>query len=173
MTINRYRRRLPHIHISGMAYFLTVRLSPSQPWLLGPEEKNALVAHIRKMAPGKCQAFVVMPDHVHILYQTAKDENLSKTLQSLKSASSHFLVKEFGRKAPVWQDETFDHLIRDERELIETWRYIEGNPVRKCIAPGIADYKWSSASRNDNKAGESPSRFPSSAAGGGCATGGK
>jgi REP element-mobilizing transposase RayT len=171
MTITRYRRRLPHIHISGMTYFLTFRLSPAQPSLLVPEERDAIVSHIQRMRPGKCQAFVVMPDHVHLLYQTQNDENLSKTLQSLKGASSHFLVNHFKRKAPIWQDETYDHLIRDERELIETWRYIEGNPVRKQIAPRIADYKWSSASKNQ-KVGESQSNSQLVTAGGGCATAG-
>ena len=73
--------------------------------------------------------------------------------------------------AKLWQDETYDHLIRDERELTETWRYIEGNPVRKQIAPRIADYKWSSASKTE-KVGESQSNSPSPAAEGGCATAG-
>ncbi len=140
-----YRRRLPHIHVSGACYSLTFRLSSRQAPPMSPEECQALVSHIHKMGPGKVEAFVVMPDHVHLLYSTTRDEHLIKTLQSLKGASSHTLARRFGRQSPIWQDETYDHIIRNEREFNEAWRYIEGNPVRKGLVACITDYPWSSA----------------------------
>ena len=149
-----YRRRLPHIHVRGACYSLTFRLSPRQSAPLSFKECEALVSHIRKMGPGQVEAFVVMPDHVHLLYSSTKDEHLIKTLQSLKGSSSHTLTSRFGRQSPLWHDETYDHLIRNELEFGEAWRYIEGNPVRKGLVSRITDYPWSSAWKGGRVAAE-------------------
>jgi putative transposase len=86
-----------------------------------------------------------MPDHVHLLYKSTTEEDLRCTLQALKGSAAHRLAASSGRRAPIWQAETFDHLIRNESEAEETWAYIEMNPVRKglCLKPG--HYRWSSA----------------------------
>ena len=139
------RRHLPHIYVQGACYFLTFRLARTQPSPLSEAELTAVAGHIARITPGTCRAWVIMPDHVHLLYQSAVDEALSKTLKALKGSSSRTLGKLFARSAPVWQDETFDHVVRDERELIETWRYIEGNPVRKGLVAVPESYQWSSA----------------------------
>ncbi|MFZ5984780.1 MAG: REP-associated tyrosine transposase [Acidobacteriota bacterium] len=110
-------------------------------------EKDAVCLHVGRMSPGKVLAYVVMPDHVHILYESSRDEVISKTLQALKGASSHTLVRQYGRKAPVWQEETFDHAVRSEKELLATWQYIEANPVRKGLVSAPGTYRWSSLSR--------------------------
>ena len=140
-----YRRRLPHIYLPGACFFVTFRLAPSQATELSPAERDAIVEHIRRMAPGDIRAWVVMPDHVHLLYQTTAEELLGATLQSLKGASSHSLARRFGRTAPVWQHESYDHVVRTERELLETWRYVEANPVRRGLAAMPEAYAWSSA----------------------------
>jgi hypothetical protein len=36
-------------------------------------------------------------------------------------------------------------VIREERELLETCRYVEGNPVRSGLAGVEEQYRWSSA----------------------------
>ncbi|MGA9751204.1 MAG: transposase [Acidobacteriota bacterium] len=149
-----YRRRLPHFHVRGARYSLTFRLSPRQSPPLSSKECEAMVSHIHKMGPGKVEAFVVMPDHVHLLYSTTRDEHLIKTLQSLKGSSSHTLTSRFGRRSPIWQDETYDHLIRNEPEFSTAWLYIEGNPVRKGLVSRITDYPWSSAWKGGGVAAE-------------------
>ena len=145
MTSQIYRRRLPHIYVDGAAYFLTFRLAPSQDSPLKPEERQLVVEHIGRMQPGRALAFVVMPDHVHVLYQSVTGEDLIKTLQALKGASAHSLVQTGTRRAPIWQAETFDTVIRNEHELLDTWRYIEANPIRRALVERAEDFRWSSA----------------------------
>jgi len=140
-----YRRRLPHIHPPGATFFLTFRLASTQVKPLTPEERVTVVDHIASMKPGTVRAFVVMPDHVHLLYETSRDEDLAVTLQALKGASAHRLAKQGGRSAPIWQGETYDHVVRGEHELRETWRYVEANPVRRNLAEVAEAYHWSSA----------------------------
>jgi REP element-mobilizing transposase RayT len=137
-------RRLPHIDVGGAAYFLTFRLHPSQPHL-DPTERNMVMEHLRLMSPGDLMSFVVMPDHVHVLYLVAPGGKLSLILQALKGSSSHRLVRTSQRVAPIWQRDTFDRVVRGEHELIETMRYIEANPVRKGLCASAEEYAWSSA----------------------------
>ena len=136
---------LPHIYIDGAVYSLTFRLAPGQVAALEPDERDTVMKHISRVEPGAVVAFVVMPDHVHLLYRSAPGENLAKTLQALKGSSAHSLTRTGVRHAPVWQSETFDRVIRNERELVETWRYIEANPVRKGLATAAEEFRWSSA----------------------------
>jgi len=71
-------RRLLHIDIGGAAYFLTFRLAGGQRPPLTEVERTLVLDHIRRMRPGDLYAFVVMPDHVHLLYLSAPGEKLSK-----------------------------------------------------------------------------------------------
>ena len=104
-----------------------------------------MVEHIGRMGPGAVLAFVVMPDHVHLVYQSAPTEGLTRTLQALKGSSAHALTKGGNRKAPIWQTETFDRVVRNERELLETCRYVEANPVRRALVERAEEFRWSSA----------------------------
>ena len=78
-------------------------------------------------------AFVFMPNHVHLLITPL--EPVSKMMQSLK----RFTAREGNRilgltGQPFWQDESYDRLVRDEREFERTLHYIESNPVTAGLA---------------------------------------
>ena len=151
------RRRLPHIDVGSAVYFLTFRLAGGQRPPLTEAERTLVQVHLQRMGPVTVTAFVVMPDHVHLLYLSAPGEQLSKTLQALKSASAHRLARQSGRLAPIWQHETFDRLIRTDREFRATWSYIEANPVRRGLVQAVDAYEWSSAWRRSPGAAPAPS----------------
>ena len=44
-----------------------------------------------------------------------------------------------------WQEESYDHLVRHEREFEKIRNYIEENPVRAGLAREAREYRWSSA----------------------------
>ncbi|HWT80710.1 MAG TPA: hypothetical protein VN648_18135 [Candidatus Methylomirabilis sp.] len=46
---------------------------------------------------------------------------------------------------PFWQEESYDHLVRHERELEEIREYIAENPVRASLVREASEYRWSSA----------------------------
>ena len=46
---------------------------------------------------------------------------------------------------PFWQEESYDHLVRHERELEKIRNYIEENPVRASLVREASEYRWSSA----------------------------
>jgi adenine-specific DNA methylase/REP element-mobilizing transposase RayT len=95
----------------------------------------------------KTYAVVIMPDHVHWLMQPfPKSEkeywSLSSILQSIKSYSSKQIGKAINHIGTLWQDEYYDRIIRDDREFLETWKYIRDNPVKANLADYPENYPF-------------------------------
>lgn len=44
-----------------------------------------------------------------------------------------------------WQEESYDHMVRDQEEFDRIRRYIEQNPVRAGLVKETCEYRWSSA----------------------------
>jgi REP element-mobilizing transposase RayT len=88
----------------------------------------------------KWHAAVVMDDHVHALMTPGPGTDSSRLVHAWKSASSHRLVKEFGRRAPVWQAEYYQRWIWSADGVEVCARYIRGNPARRW--PGEMRYPW-------------------------------
>ena len=89
-------------------------------------------------------AYVVMANHVHLLIHPLVPP--SKLMQSVKGFSAREANKLLGRTGQAfWQNESYDHWIRDEPEFQRVRRYIELNPVRAGLAAKPEDYRWSSA----------------------------
>ena len=72
-------------------------------------------------------AFVIMPNHVHVLVQPAKGQSLSDILHSWKSSSGKAINRLLGRTEPVWQEENYDQIVRNFEELERCRNYIAGN----------------------------------------------
>ena len=78
----------------------------------------------------------VMPTHVHVLatpLQAAPGEwySLSEILHSIKRASARYINVARGQNGPVWSVESYDHIIRDEREWSATFDYLLANAVEE------------------------------------------
>ncbi|HYE25043.1 MAG TPA: transposase [Clostridia bacterium] len=143
-----YRRNLPHIHAGRRFQFAT--FCTYNRWIL-PECVRGLVLqscqheHDRRAF---ISAVVVMPDHVHLIFAPMLDEaknriwHLSEILGGIKSASAHAVNKELRRSGPVWQEETFDHVLRSGENLNEKLVYVVNNPVRRGIVKHPRDYPW-------------------------------
>jgi putative DNA methylase len=89
-------------------------------------------------------AFAVMPNHVHILVSPHVPlPKLTKTLKGFTAKRANQLLGLTG--SPFWQEESYDHLVRDEREFDRIRGYIEQNPVRAGFVSEASQYHWSSA----------------------------
>src|SRR6266536_2402564 len=75
-------------------------------------------------------AFVVMPNHVHALLLPLNGHSLSEILHSWKSFTGKELKRRSGKRKIVWQDENYDRIVRDEKELQHFRDYIECNPSK-------------------------------------------
>ena len=92
----------------------------------------------------KLHAFVVMPNHVHMLITPRVPlVILAKSLKGLTARQANAMLGQTG--AAFWQEESYDHQIRDSKEFAKIVRYIEENPVRAGLVPDASQYRWSSA----------------------------
>jgi len=89
-------------------------------------------------------AFVVMPNHVHLLITPAVPlPRLTKSLKGFTVRRANALLGTMG--IAFWQDESYDHVVRDRREFERIRLYIENNPVRAALVHDASEYRWSSA----------------------------
>lgn len=95
--------------------------------------KNALFFHDGKKFD--LVAFSIMPNHVHLLVMNVK-QNLSSIMKSVKGFSAYEINKLDAAHGTFWQDENYDHLIRNRNEMAETIKYILNNPVKS----GLCDH---------------------------------
>lgn len=66
-------------------------------------------------------------------------------MRGIKGATAHRINKRRGWKCPLWQDESFDRIIRDEAEFNSKWEYICENAVKAGLdkeGPGYPFFWW-------------------------------
>ena len=102
------------------------------------------IVHGAELGRYQLHAYVVMPNHVHILLDPYVP--LAKISGPLKGVAACDINARLGRTGkPLWQDESFDHWIRNSAEFERIRHYIEWNPVRAGLVARPEDWKWSSA----------------------------
>ncbi len=153
------QRRLPHWEAGGSTYFVTFRTAGAAKQDDGAVRSTELASEERDMALQSCLHFdadrlmvhsvVVMPDHVHLLFTPLEKEkgswwSLSELLHSIKSFSAKQIAQRRRVHNPnwqgaVWQDESFDRIIRNESDFLEKQAYIHSNPAKRDLGD---DYPW-------------------------------
>ena len=90
------------------------------------------------------RAWVIMPNHVHVLLlpKTALPV-ITRWLKGSTARKANLILSRTGEA--FRQDESFDHRVRDEEELDRLVRYVEDNPVTAGLVANASDWPWSSA----------------------------
>lgn len=90
------------------------------------------------------RAWVVMPNHVHVVVWPHPNHTLSRILQSWKSFTALEANKSLNRTgARFWQPESYDHWIRNDDERARIVRYVINNPVKAGLCATPKDWPWS------------------------------
>jgi putative transposase len=90
-------------------------------------------------------AFVIMPNHVHLLIDpTISPARITNGLKGTTAREANKILRRTG--SHFWQDESYDHWVRNGSQFEKIRIYIEQNPVRAGIATQAQDWPWSSAS---------------------------
>lgn len=142
-----YRRNLPHWELNGSTYFITIRVDPQ----VGQPFRNHKIAkyitsflYLDHHGKYDLQAFVVMPDHLHIIMKPLSGKTLAQIMQGIKGSTAYHINKMLNRTGKFWQVENFDHLIRNAIGLGQKWEYIKENPVKAKLVENAEDYPYSS-----------------------------
>ncbi len=143
-----YRRNLPHMQRDGTPHFIT----------FCTKFRRILPDWARDIVLGCCihdddrryrlRVGVVMPDHVHVILTPLTDESrrtmvsLVEIMKAIKGASAHAINRHAGNQGAIWQEESFDRVVRSSENLDAKIAYILENPVRSGLVRDWREYKW-------------------------------
>lgn len=132
------RVSLPH-HV----YHVTTCTDARRPLFQDFPCGRLLVAEMRQLSDQGVLlsvAWVLMPDHLHWLFQLQERLTLAQAIKQLKARSAIRINGLLGRQGPVWQRDYYDHAIRRDEDLRAVARYIIANPLRAGLVQHIGDY---------------------------------
>lgn len=98
----------------------------------------------------RLDAWIVMPNHVHVVFWPMPNHTVSAIVQSWKRHTAREANKILGKTGETfWQPESFDHWIRNDEEHARCCGYVVNNPVKANLCGTTVDWKWSSAWRGE------------------------
>ena len=122
-----------------------------QCWLAYPNIAKIVIDNWLRFAGKRYRilAYVVMPNHVHLLIHVFEDSSLSKIIQSWKSYTAKKIDKQLdlaGQQPtlPIWQPDYWDRFIRNQAHLEAAIAYIHNNPVTAGLVARSSEWRWSS-----------------------------
>ncbi len=133
------RRHLPHWTVDNAVYFVTFNSRNTE---FNRTEQITILEHIKK-GNNKyytLHATIVMPDHVHMIFEPLPKYTLRRIMKGTKGASANLINKLRGANGQIWQDESFDRIIRDEKEYHEKVVYMYNNPLKKGLTEDPENY---------------------------------
>jgi len=80
--------------------------------------------------------FVVMPNHVHVLFRLLLGHRLEDVLKAWKGFTAREINRQTGRSGPLWQQDYWDRMIRNEEHFAKCQDYILRNPEKAKLRPG-------------------------------------
>lgn len=134
-ALRRGRRSLP-----GQSHLITATTADRKPWLRLWPLAVAVAREVggpRLWRDNHVHAWVLMPDHIHVLLTLGGTESLSHLMNRVKAASSRAAHMLTGSRAPFWDDAFHDHALRRNEETAIAARYVIGNPVRASLTETI------------------------------------
>jgi REP element-mobilizing transposase RayT len=143
-----YRRNLPHLQRDYKPHFITF-VSKFRRTLPGWARDITLACCLHDHeAKYRLHVAVVMPDHVHLILTPLTDEtrrlivSLIEIMKGVKGASAHAITHRLGHRGTVWQEESFDHVLRSSENLDAKIEYVLQNPVRAGLVQNWQQYRW-------------------------------
>ncbi len=85
-------------------------------------------------------AWVLMPDHLHWIFQLAEKQDLPSVMGLFKGRSAKRVNEVMNLRGPFWQRAYYDHALRKGEDIKEISRYMVANPLRAGLVENIGDY---------------------------------
>ena len=125
-------------------HFITFSCFQRLPLLDAPGAKGTVEAVLEQMRArhdARVYAYVLMPEHIHLLVNEPPRILLAQLVKAVKQMTSRKLR---GARQKFWQDRYYDSNIYGEKACSEVIRYIHRNPVKRGLAASPEDWPWSS-----------------------------
>ncbi|MBC8202633.1 MAG: transposase [Planctomycetes bacterium] len=100
-------------------------------------------------------AFSLMPNHFHLLVWSIRGEDISACMQWVTGNYARLFNVRYGLDGHVWEGRFKSKEVQEGRQLGNTWRYVEQNPVRARLVDSPEKWEWTSAYVRAHNAEES------------------
>jgi putative transposase len=148
---------------AGYSHFITTSCYQRRPLLGTPRSRDLfleVMEQIRQRHQFVVAGYVVMPEHVHLLFTEPERGNPSLVMAALKQNFAHRLLRELRVKTGaqmdtiwntpvaaghVWQRRFYDFVVFSENKRAEKLNYMHENPVRRGLVLKAEDWLWSSS----------------------------
>jgi putative transposase len=143
-------------------FFATTKTSMGRRLLQSERNAELLIDVLRSLvAESKLilHDFVIMPDHIHLLFEVGSDMTVEKAMQLVKGRFSYRLTKEHGYEGEVWQRGFSEVQVMNRLGMDKYHNYIAANPVNARLANSADEYPFCFrylASRKAEKQGLKP-----------------
>lgn len=161
------------VHLAGGIFFFTLVTHQRHPIfrdaLCRQLLHEAFLYGMKKVGPFQIDAICLLPDHLHCIWTLPEnDDDFSTRWKVIKSCFSRRFIQLGGnpgqistskiRKGEigVWQRRYWEHMIRNQEDLIRHVEYIHFNPVKHGLVQSVKEWPWSSFHRYVSKGLYSP-----------------
>ena len=87
--------------------------------------------------------YCLMDNHVHLMIKT-DDKPLANLISRISSIYTRYFNKKYNYIGHLFQDRYYSELIEDDKQMLETSRYVHLNPVKAKMVETPSEYRWSS-----------------------------
>jgi putative transposase len=129
---------------TGDLHFVTFSCYRRRALLQSPASRDvfeATLERVRRWYGVYVIAYVVMPEHVHLVISEPERATLAVAIQMLKQVVGKKLAPADG--SPFWQRRHYDRNIHGREELVNAINYIHFNPVKRGLVEEPDDWRWS------------------------------
>ncbi|CAM3745471.1 transposase [Polynucleobacter antarcticus] len=138
--------RQARIIILGQAMHVMVRGNNRETLFFNAADRRIYLDWLKEAAKQfacSVHAFVLMPNHVHLLITPQHGDSLAKTMQSLGRRYAQYFNQQHQRSGTIWEGRYRSSLI-DPDYFLRCQRYIELNPVRAGFDSNPQLSNWTS-----------------------------
>jgi len=164
MNKHRHLHRLQNVYIPNAIHFITV-CTYERKTMLGSEiVANVLRkewANAFRLHGWMIGRYVIMPDHVHFFCAeqvTGALKPLSQFMNLWKEWTAKGIIKAISGRAPFWQRQFFDHVLRSDESYADKWAYVRENPVRAGLVSVWDEWPYQGNIDFDSPLGCNPPR---------------
>jgi len=134
---------------TGQSHFVTFSCYHRLPMLTTEYSRvlfESALERVRRSFGLRVYAYVVMPEHIHLLVSEPERGTLADALKSLKQGIARRLISNDDRRCGdhFWQKRYYDFNIRNHPQFVEKIRYIHRNPVKRGLCERPEGWEWSS-----------------------------
>jgi len=139
--------RLPRLTIAGFPHHVIQRGNDRRAIFVDEADRERYLATLREIAAPvglAVHAYVLMPNHVHLLVTPQAAGDVGRVVQALGRRYVRWFNDRHARTGALFEGRYRSTVVEAERYLLACMRYIELNPVRAGLASQPAEFRWSS-----------------------------